>query len=67
MTQYEDDEVASNDIHKTLVTNLADIQYAKWQHTAGIEKVFTYYMWRWSISTWKDLFKVMSPFCLKGA
>lgn len=29
MTQYEDDEVASNDIHKTLVTNLADIQYAK--------------------------------------
>lgn len=27
-----------NDIQKTLVNNSADIQYAKWQHTAGIEK-----------------------------
>lgn len=26
-----------NDIQKTLVNN-SDIQYAKWQHTAGIEK-----------------------------
>lgn len=40
--QYED-VVESNDISKTLVTNSADIQYAKWQHGAGIEKLFTYY------------------------
>lgn len=55
-----------NDNHKTLVTNSADIQYAKWQHTAGIEKVFTYYMWRWSTSTWKHL-RWYSRFCPKGA
>lgn len=39
--QHED-VVASNGIHKTLVTNSADIQYVKWQHIAGIEKVFTF-------------------------
>lgn len=35
--QYED-VVESNDSPKTLVTNSADIQYAKWQHGPGLEK-----------------------------
>lgn len=59
------DVVASKDTQKTLVTNSADIQYAKWQHAAGIEKVFTYYTWRWSVSTWKGWVKVMSSICLR--